>query len=99
MNRHEVITRLKAVEPQIRALGVDALYLYGSYARDEANDRSDLDVMVDFEQDKGHGLTAFLKPYQLLEDNFPGIEIGYGARDSLEAQYRLHVEQSAIRIF
>ena len=36
MDRNEVIAKLKAVEPQLRAHGVAALYLFGSYARDDA---------------------------------------------------------------
>jgi predicted nucleotidyltransferase len=47
MNRNEVIAKLKAAEPQLRAHGVAALYLFGSYARDEARQDSDVDVFVD----------------------------------------------------
>jgi predicted nucleotidyltransferase len=47
MQRAEVIAKLKAVEPALRAHGVEALYLFGSYARDEAGPDSDLDVFVD----------------------------------------------------
>jgi predicted nucleotidyltransferase len=39
MNRNEVIAKLQAVEPRLRAHGVAALYLFGSYARDEARQR------------------------------------------------------------
>lgn len=99
MDRKEVITRLKATEPQIRALGVDALYLYGSYASDSARSDSDIDVLVDFGPESGKGLTAFMMPYQLLEDQFPGVEISYGTRESISPAYRASVEQSAIRVF
>ena len=34
MDRNEVIAKLKAVEPQLRARRVAALYRFGSYARD-----------------------------------------------------------------
>src|SRR5262245_35842258 len=34
-NRAEMIDRLKATEPQLRAHGVAGLYLFGSYTRDE----------------------------------------------------------------
>jgi len=99
MTRDDVITRLKASEPQIRVFGVSALYLYGSYARDEARSDSDLDVFVDFETGRGAPLTEFLRPYHLLEQQFPGMDIGYGTRDSLVAPYRQSIEKSAIRIF
>ncbi len=47
MDRDEVIAKLRAVEPPLRAHGVAALYLFGSYARDEARQDSDVDVFVD----------------------------------------------------
>jgi hypothetical protein len=43
-NRDGVMAKLKAVGPQLRAHGVAALYLFGSYARDEAREDSDVDV-------------------------------------------------------
>jgi hypothetical protein len=47
MDRDEIIAKLKAVEPQLREHGVAAPYLFGSYARDEARQDSDVDVFVD----------------------------------------------------
>lgn len=42
----EVISSLKAVEPQLRAFGVAGLYLFGSYARNEPGPE-DVDVFID----------------------------------------------------
>ena len=41
MHRDEVIAKLKQAEPALRGFGVAALYLFGSYARDEAESGSD----------------------------------------------------------
>lgn len=99
MKRSAVIKRLKAIESRMRAHGVDAVYLYGSHARDEAGQDSDIDILVDFQQGRGSGLTAYMAPYNLLSEAFPGVEIGYGTRDALVPQFRPYIEQSAIRIF
>lgn len=40
--------RLVASEPEIRALGVERLALFGSVARDEARSDSDVDLLVQF---------------------------------------------------
>lgn len=99
MTRDDVMMQLRSVEPALRAQGVAALYLYGSYARDEAGPDSDIDILVDFEPERGIGLVEYMAPYQLLEEAFPNIEIGYGTRDNIVPRYRPYIEQSTIRIF
>jgi uncharacterized protein len=44
VNRKEAIARLKRHEAELKALGVDHLYLFGSTARDEAGADSDIDL-------------------------------------------------------
>ena len=46
MRQAEVIKTLMSQEAAIRNLGVDALYLYGSHARDEARPDSDVDLFL-----------------------------------------------------
>jgi predicted nucleotidyltransferase len=99
MDRREVIARIKSAEPALRARGVEALYLYGSYARDEARPDSDLDILIDFEPGRDSNLTRYLEPYHLLRECFPGTEIGFGTRDEIVPHYRDSIEHSAIRIF
>lgn len=99
MTRHEVIHRLKAAEPELRAQGVGALYLYGSYARDEAGTDSDIDVLIDFVPGKGSSLAAFLAPMSSIERRFPGKEIGYSTRGSIVPVYLPHIEATAIKVF
>lgn len=99
MTRHDVINLLKAAEPELRAEGVGALYLYGSYARDEASADSDIDILVDFAPGRGAGLAGFLAPMIALERRFPGKEIGYSTRDSIVPHYLPHIEATAIRVF
>lgn len=99
MNRAEVIARLKTVEPQLRARGVGALYLYGSHARDEAEAGSDVDVFVDAVDDHAFGFLSSMDAYRILEGVFPGIEVGYSTRDGIVPCYRPYIEHNAVRIF
>lgn len=48
LSRDQVIQRLQAAEPAIRALGVKRLALFGSLLRDEARADSDVDLLVEF---------------------------------------------------
>jgi len=99
MRRAEIIDKLKAVEPNLRAHGVAALYLFGSRAREEGREDSDIDVFVDKAPGRRFGLDAFLGAYTVLQDAFPGLEIGYTTREGLVDSYRPYIEQGAIRIF
>ncbi len=96
MNRTDVITRLKSLEPEVRRRGVEALYLYGSFARDEATDQSDIDILVDFAEEPD--LSTYLAPYSLIESAFPGRTIGYGTRENIALPYRDNIEATAIRV-
>jgi uncharacterized protein len=48
MGREGVIERLRLVEAEIRALGVDRLALFGSVLRGDAGPESDVDLLVRF---------------------------------------------------
>jgi len=47
MERDAVITRLQEHEAELRQLGVEHLYLFGSSARGEAREDSDVDLFFD----------------------------------------------------
>jgi uncharacterized protein len=99
MDRDDIIAKFKAVEPQLRAHGVAALCLFGSYARDEARKDSDIDVFVDPGTPDFYSLNHFVGAYEVLQGAVPGREIGYGTRNGLSKYIRPDVEQGAIRIF
>lgn len=47
MTREEVIKRLRPFEAELRRAGLAALYLFGSTARNEASQSSDVDLAFD----------------------------------------------------
>ena len=57
MKRDVALTRLKSYEHRLRERGISALYLFGSTARDESSESSDLDLL--FEYDEGSGFSLF----------------------------------------
>jgi predicted nucleotidyltransferase len=99
MDRNDVITRLKAIEPRLRAHGVGALYLFGSYARDEARQHSDVDVFVDPSNEEFYSLNHFVGAFEIIRDAMPGMDVGYGTRGGLSKYIRPDAEREAIRIF
>jgi uncharacterized protein len=60
MDKDQVIAKLRAHEAELRAAGVQALSVFGSVARNEAGDGSDLDVVVRLDPDlMGRGFGYF----------------------------------------
>jgi uncharacterized protein len=99
MDRKEVVERLKTVESEMRELGVNALFLFGSYALDEADDHSGIDIVIEFGMENSRDLTELLRPQLALEDRFLGMEVCCVTWDMLAPAYRPYIEQTAIRIF
>lgn len=66
LTRELAIARLAGAEPQIRALGVARLALFGSIARNEGRPDSDVDLLVQFSPgQKSYG--RFIALSELLE--------------------------------
>ncbi len=99
MDRNEALAHLKAIEPDLRALGVGGLSIYGSVARDEARPDSDLDILVEPGSDTFYDLRNYMGAYERLAAAFPGLAIGYSTRAGLSAHLRARVDREAVRVF
>lgn len=49
MEYDAAISKLKQLEPRLRAQGIAGLHLFGSFARQDASSNSDIDLMFDIE--------------------------------------------------
>jgi len=97
MKRNEAIARLQAHEAELKRLGVKALYMFGSTARDEASAKSDVDLFFDYEKGK-------LGLFELMDVKDYAARIldrdaDIMTRDSLHRQLRPAIEASAVRVF
>jgi predicted nucleotidyltransferase len=98
MTRDEVINKLKTTEHSLRSLGIDKLYLFGSYARNEATEDSDVDVFVEFSDAPGNRFRSFMGSIELLEQALDR-PVDVGTRKSLHRLIRDEVEREAVRVF
>jgi uncharacterized protein len=97
MRREEVIARLRQHEADLRRLGVEHLYLFGSMARGEAKDDSDIDLFFDYEKGK---LGLFeLMDVKAFAARILGRETDIMTRDSLHKTLRQTIEATALRVF
>jgi len=66
MNKEELLKELRKNKKKIKEFGVKRIGIFGSFARDEAGEKSDIDVVVEFEKGKATfknvcGLVDFLE--------------------------------------
>ena len=98
MRRTEVVSRLQHFASAIRSMGATALYVFGSMARDETRDESDLDLFVDYDPNSKFNAFDLVGIKQFLEDELQ-MPIDLTTRDGLHPMLRKEIEQSAIRVF
>lgn len=96
MRRDDVIQKLRQHSRRLAEdYGMQSLALFGSVARDEATDTSDVDVLVDFGApptfDQYMGLKFFLE--DLLQ-----CQVDVVTRRSLKERVRPYVEKDAVRV-
>lgn len=96
MKREEAIRILSARTDDIRRqFGVESLLIFGSVARDEATETSDVDVLVEFNRPTGYfGLIAL---QERLEDLL-GCKVDVGTPRSLKPRLRARVLQESIHV-
>jgi len=92
------MAKLRAHEAELRAAGVEALWLFGSFARDEAGEESDVDVFMD--RDRAKRLTLFdLMDMRERVSAIVGRPVDLGEREGFRPRARARIERSALRIF
>ena len=97
MTSEEAIRRLQASAAAFRKAGVKHLYLFGSTARDEASQNSDVDLFFDHEMG-AIGLYE-LMDIKALATGILGTRADMIPRRGLHPVLREKIEASAIPIF
>jgi uncharacterized protein len=97
MKREDVISRLRQHEAELRQLGVEHLYLFGSTARGDARDDSDVDLFFDHE--KGAlGLFELMDVKQRAAQIL-GQKADVMTRSSIHPGLKKRIEESAVLVF
>ena len=97
LTRDAVLTRLRAHAAAFHAAGVDALYVFGSVARDEATAESDVDIFID----PGHDDFSLLDlvGVQMQAAELVGAKVDIMTRRGINRHRRARIEAEALRVF
>ena len=97
MTRADIVTELRSRAADIRALGATSLYLFGSAARGEATEKSDVDLFVDYDPEK-FGFVELIRLRERISQAL-GRPADLTTREGLHPLLRPAIEAEAIKVF
>ena len=95
VNRSEVINKLALFQDELKEFAVKDLYLFGSYAREEADEQSDLDILVEFEAGAQIGLFEFARLRRQLCEVL-GREVDLVTPDAIRPEMKDQILREAV---
>ena len=96
MTRDELLKTLRAHKPVLQErFGVTSLSLFGSFARDEGRDDSDVDVLVEYD---GPATSKSFFGVQFYLEDLLGRRIDLVTNKALRREFRPYVERDLINV-
>jgi predicted nucleotidyltransferase len=94
MKREEILNKLLDHHPEVKAMGIESLSLFGSAARDEATPGSDVDLLVTFAHPVG--LFQYTRVRRRLSEIL-GAEVDLVTPAALRKEMREEILREAVR--
>jgi predicted nucleotidyltransferase len=98
MTRDEIIARIRDTAPALRAEGVTKLAIFGSRARGDAREDSDLDVLIDVDPDSRFSLLN-LSGVGLIVEDATGLKTQVAMRRSLDPRIAERIADDVVEVF
>ena len=98
MDRDAAIDVLRAHEPELQRLGVRHAAVFGSVARGEHHAGSDLDVMIEIDEEAVRDVFDYVGVTHFIGDLFP-IPVDVANRKMLKAHVKPSAERDAVHAF
>lgn len=89
---------LRAHESDLRSRGVRHVGLFGSTARGEAGPDSDVDLLIEIDEDRVRDVYAYVAVVQFIEGLYPR-RVDVANRAALKAEVRPHALRDVIDAF
>ena len=98
MDKSAVIAKLREHEPELKAAGVTRLALFGSVARGDASEQSDVDLMAEFDSGREFSLLDRVRLENRLADLL-GVPVDLTPAASLKEGIRERAAREAVLAF
>jgi predicted nucleotidyltransferase len=96
MSRTDIIAALRERASDIKSFGATSLYLFGSAARDETTEESDVDLFIDYDPER----FSFVELIRLREriSSILGRPADLTTREGLHPMLRSAIEAEAVKV-
>ncbi len=80
--KDHILNIIKINKPEISKFGISDIGLFGSYVREEQSNKSDIDILIDFEPDK-ENYDNYMAVYDLFERLFKNERVEIVTKNGL----------------
>jgi predicted nucleotidyltransferase len=81
-DKEYILSALKAKRAEFSAIGIREVGLFGSYVRNEQTQKSDIDILIDFDPEK-ETFDNYMAVYELLEKLFKNLKVEVVTKNGL----------------
>jgi len=81
-----ILTIIKTNKSEFNKFGICNIGLFGSYVRDEQSNKSDIDILIDFEPDK-ENYDNYMAVYDMLEHLFKNEKVDIVTKNGLSPYF------------
>lgn len=98
MTKDELIARLHVLRPALEAEGVSHIALFGSRARGDQTDESDVDILLEVAPSARFSLLNLVGVEQIVQDG-TGIQANAVMRRGLDDDFRDTIRKDLVEVF
>lgn len=98
MDKSTIIAKLREHESELKAAGIEHLFLHGSYARGTAGEISDVDVIAEFSPGRSLSLLDMVAIENRLADVL-GVRVDLSPRKGLKEAVAAKASREAVLAF
>jgi len=81
-SKEYILSEMKRQKRELQNLGIVRIGLFGSYVREEQSEKSDIDILIEFEPEK-ENFDNYMSVYDLLENLFRNEKIEIVTKNGL----------------